>query len=347
MTDRVTISIVIVNFNGGSLLTDTVRAALRSTVPVDITVVDNGSSDDSLEILNRQLGSDSRVYVITNNKNVGFAQANNRGLMRASGDYLVVLNPDCLVEPDTFERVIQAMEQSPRAGMAGCLIRNPDGTEQAGCRRSIPSPWRSMVRVLHLDKYFPNHPKFRSFVLVQEPLPSEPSFVEAISGAFMLIRREAMEKVGLFDPGYFLHCEDLDWCVRFREAGWQILFVPDAEAVHIKGACSYRHPVRVLWHMHKGMVRFYWKFFRRRYPAGLMALVVSAVWCRFVLLAGRACLLPRRDMIHPVSSVSGDETVRHGVRYHRVGTQAFAHAPERLVESRPLTSPATDRPHVS
>ncbi len=100
----------------------------------------------------------------------------------------------------------------------------------------------------------------------------------------MLVRRTAVERiVGRLDEGYFLHCEDLDWCMRFRQAGLQILFVPDAEATHHKGTCSRDRPIRVLWHLHKGMVR-YRKFFQHQYPAPLMWAVVSAVWVRFVAL---------------------------------------------------------------
>jgi hypothetical protein len=112
--------------------------------------------------------------------------------------------------------------------------------------------------------------------------------VEAISGAFMFVRREALEQVGPLDEGYFLHCEDLDWCMRFQQAGWQVLFVPDVEVTHYKGHSSKHQPIKILWHMHRGMVRFYRKFFRARYPLPLMWLVVAGVWVRFSGLATRA-----------------------------------------------------------
>ena len=198
------------------------------------------------------------------------------------------LNPDCVIRPDTIERMIAVMESDPYAAMAGCLIRNPDNSEQAGCRRFIPTPWRSLVRVLKLSTLFPGYPKFSSFNLTGHPLPSGPVSVEAISGAFMLLRRSAVEEVGLMDEGYFLHCEDLDWCMRFMRAGYKILFVPDVEIVHAKGASSADRPIRVEWHKHKGMIRFYRKFFWDHYPKALMSLVIPAVWARF---AAKAVLL--------------------------------------------------------
>lgn len=198
----------------------------------------------------------------------------------------MLLNPDAVIKPDTLEKMLETLVAYPEAGMAGCLLRNPDGTEQIGCRRSVPTPWRSLVRVFHLDILFPYHPRFRNFVLTRQPLPETPVFLEAISGAFMLVRREALEEVGLLDEKYFIHCEDLDWCMRFRQAGWKILFVPKVEVVHYSGTCSKDRPVFVLWHKHKGMIRFYRKFFRQQYPWPLMLLVTAAVWMRFMLLAG-------------------------------------------------------------
>jgi hypothetical protein len=102
----------------------------------------------------------------------------------------------------------------------------------------------------------------------------------------MLVKREAMEDVGPWDEGYFLHCEDLDWCMRFRKKGWKILFAPDAKVIHHGGACSRSRPLFVEWHKHRGMIRFYRKFFRHQYPRSMWMLVAFGVWFRFVLVAG-------------------------------------------------------------
>ena len=280
------VSVIVVNFNGGRLLAEAVRSALASTVPVEVIVADNGSTDGSMDLLRELLGGDARLQMIENGANLGFSRANNLALRYARSDYFLFLNPDCLMGPDALEEVLNVIGARSDVGMAGCLIRNPDGTEQAGCRRSIPTPWRSLVRVLHLDRLFGTGGHFRSFALTGEPLPSGPVEVEATSGAFMLVRRSALEAVGVLDEGYFLHCEDLDWCLRFRQKGWKILFVPDVRVVHERGACSRSHPIFVEWHKHRGMVRFYRKFFQRRYPAVLMWVVVFGVWLRFGAVAG-------------------------------------------------------------
>lgn len=283
MRSKATISVIIVNFNSGDLLVQCVSAVLASTVPVAVYIVDNASTDGSLQPVER-LG-DNRVTITQNTSNLGFARAANSVLPEIVGDYLLFLNPDCFIKTNTLERFYTLMEQQPHVGMAGCLVRDPEGTEQAGCRRSIPSPWRALVRVLHLNKLFPHHPRFQSFVLSQQPLPTKPIEIEGISGACMFVRRTALEIVGKMDEAYFLHCEDLDWFMRFREKQWAILFIPDIEVIHIKGACSKSQPLRVLWYKHRGMIRFYHKFFRQQYPLVVMGVVVLAVWVRFTLLA--------------------------------------------------------------
>jgi len=278
------VSIIIVNFNCGSLLVDCVRLCLDSTVPVRVIVSDNGSVDGSIEKL-REI-TDERLVIQLNHANLGFSKGVNVVLPLAKGDFILFLNPDSMIKPHTIEKILQEMALNPETGMAGCLIRNMDGSEQAGCRRRVPTPWRTLVRMLCLDRLFPNHPKFESVVMHQKPLPKEAVCKEAISGAFMFVRRTAMEQVGPLDEGYFLHCEDLDWCMRFRQKGWKILFVPHVEISHLKGGCSVSRPIRVEWHKHKGMVRFYFKFFRHQYPLPLMLLVVASVWVRFFILCG-------------------------------------------------------------
>lgn len=282
-----TVSIIIVNFNGGTLLRDAVAAALSSSISVELLISDNGSTDGSLNAIYQDFGKDPRVQIISNGSNLGFSRANNIALKQAKGSYLLLLNPDCIIQPDTLSELLDVMDTNPDVGMAGCLIHNPDGSEQAGCRRAVPTPWRSVVRVLHLNKIFPHHPRFRTFLLHQEPLPTTPQPVEAISGAFMMVRRRAMDQVGPLDENYFMHCEDIDWCLRFREAGWKIYFVPNVDVLHYKGACSKDRPIRVYYHMHRSMIYFYRKFFGKNYPSPLITLVTGAAWMRFIMLTAR------------------------------------------------------------
>ena len=287
-------SVVTVNFNAGALLVESARAVLASTAPVELIVVDNASTDGSVAGLRAAI-ADPRLTVIEAGANLGFARASNIGIRASRGDEALLLNPDCIIEPDTIAGMRAVMAAHPEAGMAGCLIRNPDGTEQAGCRRAVPTPWRSLVRTFGLARVFPHHRRlFDDFVLAGQPLPASPVPMEAISGAFMHVRRSALDLVGLLDEEYFLHCEDLDWCMRFRGAGQTVLFVPGVAVVHHKGHCGRDRPIRVLWHMHRGMVRFYGKFFRHQYPRPFMWLVFAGVWLRFTAAALRALAGGRR-----------------------------------------------------
>ena len=277
------ITAIIVNYNSGALLTACVASLLASSQPIKVVVSDNASSDDSLDRLQIFFGDDSRVLVIRNDENLGFSGGCNKGLLHASGEYILFINPDCVVKPDAIEKMTRLMVDHPEAGMAGCLIRNLDGSEQVGCRRYVPTPWRSFVRVLRLDRLFPRVRQFQTFNMTGAPLPQQATLIEAISGAFMFVRAAALSKVGPLDEAYFLHCEDLDWCMRFRLAGYQIIFEPAVEIIHLKGG-SLAPAIFVEWHKHKGMARFYQRFFRNEYPLALMLLVIVAVWARFFLM---------------------------------------------------------------
>ena len=281
------VSVITVNFNAGPALTTCVRSVLASTVGVEQIVVDNGSTDDSIALLRGAIGAEPQVRIVEAGENLGFARANNRGLSLAGGRFLLFLNPDCVIEPETIARMRRAMETHPEAGLGGGLLLNPDGSEQAGGRRRIPTPNLALGRAFGLSRFFGAE---HDFILTGTPLPSGPIEVEAISGAFMFVRRAALVAVGPLDEHYFLHCEDLDWCVRFRQAGWPVLFVPDARVVHDKGLSSRGRPVRVLWHLHRGMVRFYRTFFRDTYPPPVMWLVFAGITLRFVTLAILALL---------------------------------------------------------
>lgn len=294
IVDRL-ISVIIVNFNGGELLTECVRSVLVSTVHVTVYVVDNASQDESLHTLQQAINNDKRVQFIKNTQNLGFASAANLALPHTTGDYLLFLNPDCLIRPDTLAHFVRVMDQNPTAGMAGGLVRNLDGSEQAGCRRSVPTPWRTMVRIFLLDKLFPNSKHFKNFVLTNQALPDRPIEIEGISGACMFVRRSALEVVGPMDESYFLHCEDLDWFMRFRAQNFGILFIPEIEVVHAKGVCSRRQPIRVLWYKHRGMVRFYRKFFRHQYPFFLLWGVIVAVWVRFAIITASVFIRPEKN----------------------------------------------------
>ena len=279
---RARISTIVVNFNAGPLLRTCIDSVMRCPLDVEIIVVDNASTDGSLAAIMGLPG----VQIIQNPANVGFAAGCNIGARAATAQFLLFLNPDCSFEPGALLKLLDAFAADPQTGMVGGFLTNLDGTEQAGGRRAVPTPWRSFVRAFGLARFANRWPRlFFDFHLHKQKLPDHAIEVEAISGACMMVSRKAMEDVGEWDEGYFLHCEDLDWCMRFRQHGWKILFVPSAQITHVLGVCSRSRPVFVQWHKHKGMMRFYRKFFQHQYPSFLMGLVSMGVWLRFGLLA--------------------------------------------------------------
>lgn len=278
------ISVIIVNYNAGPFLVDCVASAIEQCA--EIIIVDNASSDASLLAVEKNFPAQPQLHIIRNKTNLGFATACNIGASCASKSHLLFLNPDCQLDAGAGEKLLAVLESRPEIGMVGGLLANPDGTEQGGGRRAIPTPWRSFVRAFGLGRFAGRWPKlFFDFHLHKQPLPAHPIEVEAISGACMLLSKSMLDQVDRWDEAYFLHCEDLDLCFRITQSGKKIVFVPDARVIHYKGICSSSRPVFVEWHKHRGMMRFYRKFFKHQYPGFMMWLVSLGVWLRFSLTA--------------------------------------------------------------
>jgi hypothetical protein len=280
------VTAVTVNYNAGPLLRGLVESLVGQAGLVRVVVVDNASSDDSLAFLDT---AHPGVTVVRNPANRGFGTACNQGAAAASGRYLLFINPDCRVPAGALQRMVAVLEAHPEAGMLGPLVLNSDGSEQRGCRRFLPDPKRALMRVLGMHKADAQG-RVAGFDLTGTPLPDKPTPVEAISGACLLIRRELFERIGGWDESYFLHCEDLDLCMRVQRDGTKVLFVPDVSVSHVQGASSRGRPVFVLWHKHRGMWRYYRKFLRASSPTWLTVLVYIGVYARFLMLTPRAWL---------------------------------------------------------
>ncbi|MBX2849727.1 MAG: glycosyltransferase family 2 protein [Acidiferrobacterales bacterium] len=290
------VHIIIVNFNAGAWLLRCLRSILDNT-EYPVTVVDNNSTDFSVRNTQLALDDQTRITWQQNHSNVGFAAANNQVLKEVESEFVLLLNPDCEINMDTVPCMLGAFQHDPELGIASCCIYNVDGSVQNTCRRRFPTPWTAMVRLLQLNRLFPNHPKCKDFdygSLDLDQLKSEGEtpveYVEAISGAFMLVRRTALLQVGLLDEGYFMHCEDLDWCKRFADNDWRVGFVKSASVVHAKGVSSKSRPIKVLWTLHKGMNRFFDKHYYQQYSLGQRVAVKSGIVFSFIFRSFMALL---------------------------------------------------------
>jgi len=278
---RATVTAVVVSYNTGEHLCRLVDSLAADPAVAKIVVVDNCSTDSSLDFL--VLRPDARLHLIRNERNRGFGAACNQGAALAGTPYLLFINPDCEFPSGALARLTALLDARPGVAMLGPLILNSDGSEQRGCRRYLPNPRRALMRVLRLD-HPDAHGQVSGFDLTGTPLPTLSVPVEAISGACMLLRRACFMQLSGWDEGYFLHCEDLDICMRIQRAGWEILFVPDVSVIHHQGTSSQRRPVFVLWHKHRGMWRFYSKYYRGNAFWPLTLLVWVGIWARFSLL---------------------------------------------------------------
>lgn len=289
------IAIIIVNYNSGTWLKRSVGAALAHSDAV-VYVVDNDSTDNSVAQTKNAFIDEPRVVWQLNQQNLGFAAANNQVLNKIvkaelNVEYAVLLNPDCELNEQTIKLIQKQFEQNPKLGLASCVIYNEDGSIQTTCRRRFPTPASALSRMLMMHKLFPNNPKFADFNYGQTPLPdNELETVEAISGAFMFVRSTALREVGALDEGYFMHCEDLDWCMRFSQAHWQVGVATKASVMHAKGVGSASRPIGVLWTLHQGMIRFFDRFYVEKYSLPLRLLVKIGIYCSFFVRASKSLL---------------------------------------------------------
>ena len=279
-----TVAAIIVNYNAGETLQKCVAALLKSNVQTRVTVVDNASSDKSAENLSKQLEGQQGVEILFNQENPGFAPAVNSIARRADADWVLVLNPDCILEPETLGHLKSALENDNRAALAGPDVRDENGQTQRATLRRFPDPWKSLVTasgLWRLGKWFP---AFHGIEVNVSQTNSGTGKCDAVSGACMLIRRSALQEVGFLDEEYAMHCEDLDLMFRLREQGWHCLFVPQARCIHKQGLSSRSRPTWVHFQKHRGMARFFGKFQAKSTFLPIRMLVYTGIWLRFIIL---------------------------------------------------------------
>ncbi len=232
------LSIIIVNYNVKEFLQNLLHSIEKASLNIshEIIIVDNASDDGSVELIRDKFPS---VRLIANRENLGFGKANNQALEIAKGKYLLLINPDTIVSEDTFDKMIRFFEENTEAGLAGCKILNPDGTLQLACRRSFPGPWTSFCKVTGLSNLFPKSKLFARYNLTY--LDEDQTYeVDAISGSFMMMKKETYDKVGGFDEEFFMYGEDLDLCYRIQQAAFKVYYVHTTQIIHYKGESTKR-----------------------------------------------------------------------------------------------------------
>lgn len=281
------VTVVIVNYNAGPMLEQCLKQVLASTLPVKVIISDNASSDDSLSLIEKNFIEHPDVLIHRNQINAGFSAGNNAVYPYINTPFILYLNPDCFVQTDTIEQLLNTMNNHPNAGMVGCLVTNPDGTEQSGCRGLTPTPARVFNQMFGLR--WRDQP-FSGYILSNQALPDEPISVELISGSCMFVRKSAIEEVGLLDENYFLYCEDYDWFYRFIKKNWTIIFTPKTQVMHIKSYTTRRIPFKVLVYKARGMWRYHNKFFKDEVSALTTLCVRIGILARLSILGTLALI---------------------------------------------------------
>jgi len=272
------ISVVIVNYNVKEFLEQSLVSVEKAlaNIPAEVIVVDNASRDGSVELVRRNF---SNVQLLAQTENLGFARSSNIGIECAKGRYVALLNPDTIVQEDTFAKMLDFMETHPETGLLGCKILNPDGTLQLACRRSFPTPWVAFTKLSGLSRIFSGSKLFGKYNLTYLDANATCE-VDAISGSFMLIRRETLEHVGPLDEMFFMYGEDLDWCYRIRQSGWQVTYFPNTQIVHFKGESSKKAEFDSLKAFYKAMGLFAEKHFKNRYLLMPYWFLWLGIWLR-------------------------------------------------------------------
>lgn len=275
------ISLIIVSYNVPELLMRCVSAikAARWADQCEIIVVDNNSTDNGREAI---VSKYQDVRWIQNAENVGFAAAVNIGLSNSKGSYFVLINPDSEISRDVLEIVKDFWTRYPGAGIVGGKVIGFDGRFQKQCRRNFPRPASAFFKLFRFARLFPDHTLTESYELNLTRIDQFHE-VEAVSGAFMSFSRNLVEEIGMFDEGYFLMGEDLDFCFRAVQAGHQNYYLPDAVMTHHHGASRSTRPFRSIYHGHQAMMRYYRKFLKLDYSAVTSALVYSGIFIHFIM----------------------------------------------------------------
>lgn len=273
-------SVVLVNYRTDEPLAECLGSLAKTAggLTLEIIVVDNGGTLRPAGFRERFPG----VELIENRENVGFARASNQGIRRARGRHVLLLNPDTLVHEGAVQAMVHYLDAHPAIGAVGARLLDPDGTLQYSCRR-FPGYFTIFFgRYALLSRLLPGNAASRDYLYLDWDHLGVRE-VDWVSGACLMVRRAVIEEVGPFDEGYFLFVEDMDWCRRIRDAGWSVVYLPDAVVTHAIGVSRGPVPPRVVWARHRGMLRYVRKHFRPPWP--VLALVATGLGVR------AACLL--------------------------------------------------------
>jgi GT2 family glycosyltransferase len=277
------LSVIIVNYNVSAFLEQALASALKAMrgIEGEIFVVDNHSVDNSVAMVKAKF---PQVKLIENQDNVGFAKANNQAIRISNGEYVLLLNPDTLVEEDTFSKCIDFMDRTPDCGGLGVKMVDGQGRFLPESKRGIPYPKASFYKLFGLSKLFPKSQKFGAYhaTYIGEDETHE---VEVLAGAYMMMRRSVLDEVGLLDEDYFMYGEDIDLSYRILKGGYKNYYFPEARIIHYKGESTKKGSLNYVYIFYKAMQIFAKKHFSANNAKIFNVAIDAAIWMRAALAA--------------------------------------------------------------
>jgi len=285
------LSIVIVSWNTADLLLDCLQSIYANppSVDFDIWIVDNASTDDSVSKIQARYPS---VHLLLNDTNVGFANANNQAIQQSSGCFILLLNPDTLVHPGSLDRLVNFLLAHPEAGACGSRYLNPDGSLQRSCA-PFPTLSREFWRMNHLDLvHF-----YGKYDMAQWDV-HQVREVDVLQGACLLLRREAISRVGMLDPGYFMYTEETDLCYRIHQAGWKLFWVPESTITHFGGQSTQQVANAMFLRLYESKVIFMRKHYGEGTAFVYKLILGTSALTRIIATPIAWCIAPGKRETH-------------------------------------------------
>jgi GT2 family glycosyltransferase len=279
------LSIIILNYNTKETTAVCLESVLKSeygNYKYEIFLVDNASTDNSIDFIKSKIKSD-KLKFIKNSVNIGFSAGNNKGIRQAKGEHILLLNSDIILGKNTIIKQLQFIKENPEYAVLTCKLELVNGKMDPACHRGFPTPWNSFCYFSKLEKFFGRIKFFGGYHQVWKDI-NKYHEVDVISGAFFLVKKEVLDKVGLFDEGFFMYGEDIDLCLRIRQAGYKIAFNPETTALHLKGESGKNARIqnsevrnqssKYFW---ETMKLFYQKHYANKYPRFFMWLIFKVI----------------------------------------------------------------------
>ncbi|MEN6371443.1 MAG: glycosyltransferase family 2 protein [Armatimonadota bacterium] len=268
------LSIIIVNWNTTRLLEACLDSIYRHApgFGFEVIVIDNASNDFASDALSLRF---PKARVIANDRNLGYAEGNNQGIERASGRYILLLNPDTEVKNDTLAKLVEFLEAHPGAAAAGCRLVRPDGSIDRSVR-GFPEPAAVAAEFFGLSRLFPKSKKFGAYRMTWFDYKTEAQ-VDQPMGSCLILNRKAIDEIGLFDLDFPIYFNEVDWCYRAKQAGWEIYFTPKAEVIHHGGSSTKQIRCEMRRESHRSLARFYKKHYEKKLSPPIYRLIIAAI----------------------------------------------------------------------